>query len=233
MKILDAGCGTGAVTKVLYDLAHQQGLQEISLHAFDLTPAMLDLFGAWVEKEGAKNIALQQANVLDLENQIPPHWKSFDLIVSSAMFEYIPKENLGQALRNLKRLLHENGRLLVFVTRRTWIASWTGALWWRTNLFDPDELEGELQQAGFKTVQFKKLPEGLGCFHDCRRSKTALVHKDPRDTQRFTAVPFAQPSHNDRGVTGSMRWSIETQPPRSMPGTARGAGEYPSKGRAG
>ena len=158
MKILDAGCGTGAVTKVLYDLAHQQGLQEISLHAFDLTPAMLDLFGAWVEKEGAKNIALQQANVLDLENQIPPHWKSYDLIVSSAMFEYIPKENLGQALRNLKRLLHENGRLLVFVTRRTWIASWTGALWWRTNLFDPKELEGELQQAGFKTVQLRSCP---------------------------------------------------------------------------
>lgn len=29
MKILDAGCGTGSVTKVLYGLTHQQDIKEI------------------------------------------------------------------------------------------------------------------------------------------------------------------------------------------------------------
>lgn len=161
---MDAGCGTGPVTRVLYDLAHQQGFSEIVFHGFDLTPAMLDLFSQWVKKEGAEKIQLQQANVLDLENQLPQDWKDYDLIVSSAMFEYIPKENLGQALEKLKRLLNENGRLLVFVTRRTWITLLTGAIWWRTNQFDQKELQVELQHAGFKTVQFKKLPTGWDAF---------------------------------------------------------------------
>src|SRR5512133_1803670 len=90
MKILDAGCGSGPVTQVLYCLAQAQGLADMIFHGFDLTPAMLDLFRQWIEDEGAANIQVRQANVLALESQLPPDWKGYDLIVSSAMLEYIP-----------------------------------------------------------------------------------------------------------------------------------------------
>jgi cyclopropane fatty-acyl-phospholipid synthase-like methyltransferase len=164
MKILDAGCGTGSVTKVLHDLAHQQGFVGVTFHAFDLTPAMLDLFGKWVKEEGTEDIQLQQANVLNLENQLPPGWLGYDLIVSAAMIEYIPKEELGQVFSNLKRLLNENGILILFVTRNTWIARLTGTMWWGTNLFNWDDLEVRLQNAGFQKIQFKKMMPSWNAF---------------------------------------------------------------------
>jgi ubiquinone/menaquinone biosynthesis C-methylase UbiE len=96
MKILDAGCGTGIVTKVLYGLARRKGFDGITFHGFDLTPAMLELFQQWMQKEGVQDIQLQQANVLDLENKLPENWIGYDLIVSSAMLGYIPEEKLAR-----------------------------------------------------------------------------------------------------------------------------------------
>jgi SAM-dependent methyltransferase len=164
MKILDAGCGTGPVTKVLYELAHRNRIEEITFHGFDLTPAMLDLFREWMKKEGVRDIQLQEADVLDLEYQLPESWIDYDLIVSSALLEYIPKEKLSQALGNIRGLLRNNGHLLVFVTRRTWVTRWTAAKWWRTSLFDQKELEEELRRAGFTTVQKKMLPASWDSF---------------------------------------------------------------------
>jgi len=164
MSLLDAGCGTGSVTRVLHRLASRQGIDKITFHAFDLTPAMLDLFRQWMKKEGVQDIQLQQANVLDLENQLPQDWKDYDLIVASTLLEYIPHEQIDRALSNLKRLMAEDGRLLVFVTKRTWIARWTGAKWWGTNLFNPDEIETNLRQAGFTAIQIKKLPASWDPF---------------------------------------------------------------------
>ena len=44
LRILDAGCGTGAVTLALRDALLRRGFMPQSFHGFDLTPAMLDLF---------------------------------------------------------------------------------------------------------------------------------------------------------------------------------------------
>jgi ubiquinone/menaquinone biosynthesis C-methylase UbiE len=164
MKILDAGCGTGSVTRVLHGLALRKDLDRITFHAFDLTPAMLELFRQWVEKEKVQGIQFRQANVLDLENQLPADWSGYDLIVSSAMLEYIPKEKISQALSNLRRLLGKNGRLLILVTKQTWIAKWTAAKWWKTNLFNREDLEIQLREAGFPTIQKKKLPDSWDSF---------------------------------------------------------------------
>jgi len=164
MKILDAGCGTGPVTRVLYGLARERGFEEITFHGFDLTPAMLDLFQDWVKKEGAEGVQLLQANVLEIENQLPKDWNGYDLIISSAMLEYIPKDQISLALTNLRQLLKQDGHLLVFVTKRTWIARWTGAKLWGTNLFDPNEVKTDLRQAGFTTIQFKKLQASWDTF---------------------------------------------------------------------
>lgn len=48
IRILDAGCGTGAATLAVHDALVDQGVTPGNLHAFDLTPAMLERF----EKSG-------------------------------------------------------------------------------------------------------------------------------------------------------------------------------------
>lgn len=164
LKIMDAGCGTGSVTKVLYRLARQQGLADIGFYGFDLTPAMLALFQQWIEAEEAQGIRLQQADVLDLQDQLPSDWRGYDWVISSAMLEYLHEEKRDQALRNLKGLLHEKGNILFFLTKRTWIARWTGGKWWGTNLFDRDEFAADLAQAGFTDIQEKRMPKGWSSY---------------------------------------------------------------------
>ncbi|HZW02971.1 MAG TPA: class I SAM-dependent methyltransferase [Anaerolineaceae bacterium] len=164
MSILDAGCGTGSVTKTLVRLAELQKLTAITFHAFDLTPAMLEIFQDWLTEVQVQGVRLQQADVLRLDEQLSADWTGYDLIVSSAMFEYIPKEGLGRALTQLSRRLASSGRLLTFLTRRTRLTRWTGARWWGTNLFSPEEFTQILRQSGFAAVRLPSLPPKWNSF---------------------------------------------------------------------
>lgn len=155
LKILDAGCGTGIVTKILYSIAGQQGFTGIQFYAFDLATAMLDVFREWIAKQGVKNIELMQANVLLLEEQLPSHWREYDLIICAAMLEYIQKHKVRKAVSNLEHLLKNKGTLILFVTRRNFLTRWLAQSWWKANVYEEREIEQILQQAGFSTVRFK------------------------------------------------------------------------------
>jgi len=154
-KVLDAGCGTGIITKALYQLAKEKSLDRISFHAFDLTQGMLDLFQAWVRTTGATNIELVKADVLEIET-LPPSWKEFDLIVTSTMLEYLPKEKVHQALVNLKHLLKDGGTLVVLITKRNLVTRLIAGKWWKTNTYKKNEIQKLLQDAGFCHSEFKK-----------------------------------------------------------------------------
>jgi 2-polyprenyl-3-methyl-5-hydroxy-6-metoxy-1,4-benzoquinol methylase len=95
LKILDAGCGTGIITRVLYQLAQEQGHAGIQFHAFDLTPKVLEIFRQWISAQGANQIELVQADVLET-GDLPAHWKEYDLIVSSTMLEICPEIRRSQ-----------------------------------------------------------------------------------------------------------------------------------------
>lgn len=140
LKILDAGCGTGIVTRILYSIAEQQ-VRDIQFHAFDLTPAMLEVFCEWIAEKGIKNIELTQANVLLLEEQLPSHWREYDLVISATMLEYIQKPKVTEAVSNLKHLLKSKGTLLVFVTRRNFLTRWLAQGWWKANVYEEKEIE--------------------------------------------------------------------------------------------
>lgn len=155
-KILDAGCGTGLLTRVLTGIAKKEKFEGIKYHGFDLTQAMLDLFKQWIPKGYDQTIMLQKADVLLLDEQLPKDWKDYDLIVSSAMLEYIPKPKISQAIRNLSNLLKEDGTILIFITKRNLLMRLLIKIWWKANMYDKNEIKQVLIEAGFKEVNFKK-----------------------------------------------------------------------------
>ena len=158
IKVFDAGCGTGIITRIQYQLAHEKGYAGIQFYAFDLTQSMLDIFQQWIAEVGAANLEIKQADVLEIAT-LPAHWKDFDLIVSSTMLEYIPKDKVHIALGNLKQLLKDDGKLLVFLTKRNLITRLLAGVWWKTNTFEEAEIQVFFHNAGFNQIAFKSFSQ--------------------------------------------------------------------------
>lgn len=156
IKVLDAGCGSGIITRVLTGIAKKKKLKGIQYHGFDLTQAMLDLFKQWISRGNDKNISLTKADVLFLDKQLPEDWQNYDLIVSSAMLEYIPKNKVRQAVSNLGDRLKSNGTILIFITKRNLLMRLLINMWWKANMYEKDEIRQVLSDSGFREVTFKK-----------------------------------------------------------------------------
>ena len=153
LKVLDAGCGTGIITQVLYQLAKEKGYARIQFHAFDLTQKMLEIFRQWITAQGATQIELAQADVLQTVS-LPPNWKDYDLIVSSTMLEYLPSDQVVDALMNFKQLLSHGGLLLILMTRRNRLTRWLAGKWWKTHTYTEHGIQMSLQGAGFDEIKF-------------------------------------------------------------------------------
>jgi SAM-dependent methyltransferase len=154
-RVLDAGCGTGIITRILYQLAREISYTGVNLHAFDLTQGMLEIFRGWITAHEAGNIELAQADVLEIE-ALPIHWQDYDLVVTSAMLEYLPRDKVSQALTNLSNLLGDEGLLLTFLTRRNLISRMIAGTWWKTNTYKETEIRKFFQDAGFTRVDLKE-----------------------------------------------------------------------------
>lgn len=155
-RVLDAGCGTGALTRALVQIARRSGMDGITINAFDLTPAMLAHLRAWLAGNGVRNVDLHQANVRDL-GALPTHWRGYDLIVSSAMLEYLSPTELVIALRALAGLLAPGATLLICITRRNALMRWLVGAWWRSRLYEREELEAIFREAGL-AMRFRRFP---------------------------------------------------------------------------
>jgi len=157
LRILDAGCGTGIVTLALREALLRRGLAPGPLHAFDLTPAMLELFRRTLRTRGIEAIDIAQADVLAL-NALPASWNDYDLIVSASMLEYLPRERLSAGLSGLRSRLKKTGSLLLFITRRNWLTVPLIGRWWQSNLYDAGDLEQSFREAGFARITFHRFP---------------------------------------------------------------------------
>lgn len=156
LRVLDAGCGTGALTLAVHEALRRRGFDTDRLFAFDLTPAMLTRFQEKCERRGIR-IRTTQANVLELD-RMPPGCSGYDLIVSASMLEYVPRERLAEALAALRLRLADNGRLVLFITKRNWLTRPLVGWWWRSNLYDRHELSTAFRQAGFPRLAFRAFP---------------------------------------------------------------------------
>jgi SAM-dependent methyltransferase len=157
LRILNAGCGTGMDALALIDDLQRRGLLYDTFDAFDLTPAMLERFRRHIEDHRIPGVRLQEANVLDLQ-ELPDDWTQYDLIVSAAMLEYVPREAITHAVSGLRERLAPGGTFLLFITRRNWITSALIAKPWKANVYRGDEVRQFLAAARFKRVTFRKFP---------------------------------------------------------------------------
>ena len=157
LRVLDAGCGTGVVTIAFLEALKRHGYKVECSHAFDLTPAMLDRFRKELEQRELKKIDLCQANVLDLK-QLPESWTGYDVIVTASMLEYIPRHKLPEALVSLRSRLSPGGRLLLFITRRSWMTKWLVERPWGGNRYSRQELVEAFAASGFEDITFETFP---------------------------------------------------------------------------
>jgi len=118
---------------------------------------MLDRFRAALEAQGTTGVELRQADVLQLDT-LPESWRDYDLIVSSGMLEYLPRDALPAALRGLRLRLGDDGEFVFFISRRNWMMRVLIQLWWHAHLYSREELAEGLRQAGFSSVRFHRFP---------------------------------------------------------------------------
>jgi ubiquinone/menaquinone biosynthesis C-methylase UbiE len=157
LRILNAGCGTGIDALALIRALRMRGLDHQTLDAFDLTPAMLARFRKRIEDLNISNVRLKEANVLDLRS-LPDDWTHYDLIVSAAMLEYVPRDAIVQAVSGLRARLVPHGTFLLFITRHNWITTILIERPWKANCYHADQVRQFLTEATFPRIVFRKFP---------------------------------------------------------------------------
>ncbi len=157
MKILDAGCGSGIQTINLYNVAKEKNIENLQFNGFDITPAMLEMFNKWIIQNKVGNVEIKQANVIELD-RLPNSWKDYDLIVSSAMMEYLTRNEIKQALRNLKKLLKPNGKFVLCITKKNILMKVLIEMWWDSTSYKKKEIKEIFHEVGFNQVEFKSFP---------------------------------------------------------------------------
>jgi len=157
LHVLDAGCGTGLATLALRESMLNRRLKPGLINCFDITPGMLAIFREKLRRDAIEGVEVLQADVLHME-ELPPDWKDFDLIISAAMMEYLPRETLVDALSGLRSLLRDTGRIIVFITRKNWLTKILIGNWWRAECYQESELVEYFRQAGFPEIKFSSFP---------------------------------------------------------------------------
>jgi ubiquinone/menaquinone biosynthesis C-methylase UbiE len=104
MDVLDVGCGTGAVTRIL-----AERVSPGRVLGLDLSEERLSVANELANQQGVSNVEYRRADVRDLDSQE----KGFDLVYSRFLFQYLPKDTAMETLTSMKRLARSGGRVAV------------------------------------------------------------------------------------------------------------------------
>ena len=104
-RVLDLGCGTGALAVRLA----QRGCQVTGV---DISPAMLDQAAQRLREEGlAEQVTLRELGVVELDTAFPD--AAFDAVVSTLVFSELSDDEIAYTLAECRRILRPGGQLLV------------------------------------------------------------------------------------------------------------------------
>ncbi len=104
LSVIELGCGTGAVTRILGEQVFPG--RTIGM---DLSPHRLSIAQAIVQEEGRKNIGFICSDIFS--NGLKPG--QFDVAYSRCTFQYLAGERGRMALRRMKELVQPGGRVVV------------------------------------------------------------------------------------------------------------------------
>jgi len=104
MDVLDVGCGTGAVTRIL-----AERVAPGRVIGLDLSEERLSVAREIAEEQEVSNVEYVQADVRDLD----PRDHRFDLAYSRCLFQYLPGKVGQDTLVAMKRLARPGGRVTV------------------------------------------------------------------------------------------------------------------------
>ncbi len=99
-------------------------------------------------------IKTYEANILDSDL----HKDRFDVVMTAAMLEYLPKNAFVQVLKKLKDSLGQDGKIIIFISKKSLLNLLLITLWWKADLYTKDELTRLLKEAGFDHIVFRRFP---------------------------------------------------------------------------
>jgi len=148
-KVLDVGCGTGVLTRLVAEAVGPEG----SVIGIDPAPRMIHVARKHAAREGSR--AVFEPGVIE---RLPFEDEFFDAVLSSLMLHHLPPDLKRDGLREVYRVLKPGGRFVVVDLNRPsfslwWVVFWPGLL----SSLIADNLRGKitdyLRGAGFEAVE--------------------------------------------------------------------------------
>lgn len=145
MDVLDVGCGTGAVTRIL-----AERVSPGRVVGLDLSEERLSVAREIAKEQGVSNVEYLQADVRDLD----PKDKGFDFTYSRCLFQYLPGKAGMDTLAAMKRLARPGGRTAVADIDGNHLYRYPPDEEWERIL---EQLLGEVEKIGFDAFVGRKL----------------------------------------------------------------------------
>jgi len=103
-RVIDLGCGTGALTL----RAAQKGAK---VKGIDINPQMLETAQKWADEgDLTQNVELCEMGVAELGSE---EKESYDVVMSGLCFSELAEDELNYTLKQIRRLLKSGGLLLI------------------------------------------------------------------------------------------------------------------------
>jgi ubiquinone/menaquinone biosynthesis C-methylase UbiE len=144
-SVLDVGCGTGSLALVAKDIVGPRG----EVHGVDPSPEMI----ARANQKARKARSVVQFRTGVAESLDYPDAR-FDVVLSTVMLHHLPKAIRQQSVREMRRVLKPNGRLVaVDFVRAPGPRRGLRAHFHRHGRVDPRDLEALITNAGLDIVE--------------------------------------------------------------------------------
>ena len=143
-KVLDAGCGSGALAEVFDRRTGHRG----ALHLFDLSPEMLAVASARLPHAIPVEGAVGDPGATETD---------YDIVLCAHVIEHLPSPQ--DALGWLHSRLRPGGMLILAVSRPHWCTALVRWRWGHQS-FAPDQMRAMLAKAGFHDIATHRFASG-------------------------------------------------------------------------